>query len=888
MVIDYNTSSFTWRGLYEFNQHAVQEIMDKYWTLKDYREKIKIDFDPTQNSFTLTAPRSTGESAYQSFVEVMYSFIDRSTSKDAEGDKKGRIRVTRAIPTRLNVKDVFWTEDIRNLIEHREEIMDLLGDIEMERDLGSMEKLEKWVPKFKNTLRECFFPDGQDFIHKIGVLTGCHLETDWTTKEVVIAAPSDEHLRQAFKKLSVTEEIFNYTYTRSAAHLINSDGRERFEIHLIPILRQATTIGKTTLFHPTNQYSSIVGRQKLASARLSAYRMETDQYENVVFACTPTYNAGIVMSDIWKDYLYTPHEAKEELKRVDTPSDLLGKIQRPGSDVDSMLASSSSQTQATPLARKPRAVPIQDDGGPLQFGARPDEDRPAEAAGNNEAAELPTLAPKRKVRGAKTSATPTAAVTSPPSRPAPASSLSYGEGSIASASLVSETKPGPNGPPRGAAVTGQGSSVPLAAVRPGTATQPSAGTSTRRPRAKEVKAQQPADDKESEDMSDNQTFTYASSTATSRVTRQPPEYKTRTLQNTQNQKAPQRKQRLNDLFVIQQHEKEVFSKVFKNAFEDARRFRGELKLEAKLGRIVFPNVSKKHLKSTYAFHWDTWDDELKQAGIESIFTDMISISPCDADFVVGLKVSGGDPLFENTAGVKEVRYEIECKTMQSVPFTVSIDAETFEFTIRGKEERFGTVLWNCPCNSWDAEFSLTGHKLPMTLQEQGRALVDAMRVDPDLRYPIIWVNKAKLDFTIVGAVCRRESRHMLLPSEVHQGHEFTLNVTENIELRIQENPAYPDTIRLASVVGIESNRLNMTWYTMGLTSDLVQEAVWKNKTLDVAQLGTDEARKALLEHKQDELRTFEAYLSVVGNLISRIDNVGFSNEQFSLHDAIRE
>ncbi|KAJ6257718.1 hypothetical protein Dda_7506 [Drechslerella dactyloides] len=898
MALEHDTTSFTWRGLHEFKESARKDIIEHYKRLQDYGTIMKVEFDPVGNTFTLTGPKDRAEEAQTTFISVVNTYIDKLYNKTLGRDlNANRGKITRALQTRMNLNPLVWTDDPQELKKgDQDEILEIFEAIDTEVETGRYEKFCKWIPTHKDRFRECFFPEKLDFVTEIAESVGCVMKVDWVSKEVNVGAPTDEAMSAGLEKLNLTEQYYNWPYHRLTSHLINNDGRERFEVRLVLITRQPTTIGKSTLFPPSDQYSSLTGREKLASTRLAEYKPESDKYENVTFNCNATYNAGRSVTDIWKDYEYVSHYAKirpdiaSQAERS-TTSALLDKGKglvpfgtRPGNAV----GGSAPITLA--VIKKDQVT------GNLAFGSRPQEavDEP-----EGEELDLPTLAPKRKVR----SMNPKVAERAPPTpstftyrSPSPTESLSTVSLPSLPAGILASKRPSEGTGPKPLTIhdlaRGKASANTAQDSDSGSSnstSRPVGPPSTRRPRPKKENyhtRKEYDSDKESED---DGTFQSSSSRQRKPSYLRPAETNqeifTRTFKHTQNQRAPHHKQKFDSFIAIQQHQSLAFQKVFETAFEDARRFRGDIKFEVRLGRIVCASVPKKYLKTTHAFQWSNWEDELRRIEIPTLFTNIISISPCDADFTVGLKIPGGDPLFENPPGVRNVSYEIEGLTFQKVPFTIIINAETFEFEIRAKEERFGTVLWNCPTVMWDAEFSLRGCKVIRSLEAQAQLLVESMEIEEGLIYPSFTVCTKGLGFDIVRGSCRRESRHMVLPSEVHHGHEFTLVITEHIDFKLQERDDLPDIIRFQSVEGIESFRQNLTWYSMHFVVDEIEQAFWKQRALRVAELGDTDAMDILLKRKKDDLTTLEALIQVVSNLISKINNVGYSNMQYTLHAA---
>ncbi|KAK6540996.1 hypothetical protein TWF694_008377 [Orbilia ellipsospora] len=856
-MLDHNTASFTWRGLHEFKEAATEEIIDHFKGLQDYEEIMKIQFDPIRNSFTLIGPKDRAEEAHQAFIGVINNFIDKlytQTLGTSQYTAKGKI--TRPIRTQMYIRNVYWTDDPEELDRMAKEEMveafeDMAPGIETSGSIAG-----KWSPNNKDTFRECFFGDGCDVIQEIANHPDlrCAMKVEWVSRDVKIVASSEVVLEEAMRRLSIAESYYNWSYSMLTAHVINNDERERFEVRLVPIGRQTTTIQKTTLFPPSSQWSSLNGRDRLASARLAEYKPEDDKYENVTFNCNETYNAGTKETELWKGYKYKSH--------VGVARDAPDGLQKPGSSpsVSSttpstiMSTSSSGSGSTSTVIQRPQAPsPATKESAPAPFalGQRPGDKGPApreqapapfsfgQRPGNQttgggfmlgarpkgtgadveeEGPELPTLAPARTVRVRPQRGNPT------PPQPAPSDSSS-----------------------------GPGSS--------GSTAQPTSSTS--RPQQNQAGTSKP--------NSNNQRPTE-------------PEYKTRTYRQTQNQHAPHRKGLFDKVDVIAAHQTKTFKHVFETAFEDARRFRGDVKFEARIGRLVFPQVPKKYLKAAHTFQWRNWDEELHRASIETLFTDIVSISPCDPDFIVGLKMSGGEPLFENPPVVRNVNYEIDGLTFQKIPFTIVIDANTFAFEVRSNEQRFGTVYWNCPTMTWDAEFRLVGSKILKSLDEPVKKIIESLNTEEDPQYPTFTIDTTDLELEITSARCRRETRHMILDAELHHGHDFTLVVTENIELKHQEHPDFPGKIRFQAVHGEQSHRQNMTWYTFTLVADDIETAFWKNRTLKVTEL-TDTSAKEILEQKRDGMTTLQAMVDIMSKLVPKINNVGFSNVQYTLHTA---
>ncbi|KAF3086375.1 hypothetical protein TWF569_008567 [Orbilia oligospora] len=876
-MMDHNSFSFTWRGLYEFKDSARKEMISHFNSLSDFQDTMKVQYNPMRNSFTVIGPRERDNEAQQAFVGVVNSFIEKLyTNNLGNNQYLTRGKIVRPNTTQMFVRELQWSDDPKVLYkDDADEISEVFEEIKHEVEGVRFEKFHKWTPKYRDTFRECFFGDGVDAIDEISKATRCVMKVDWVTREVKIGAHSDIALEAGLEKLNLAEKYFNWDYRKFTSHIINSDGRAYFEIRLVLITKQITNILRTTLFPPADQYSSLGGRDRLASARLAEYNPASDKFDNVVFNCIPTYNAGQTETDIWKGYTYTPHVARTVTPILsDEPLISVGEVpKQPGETV-------TAQPPPAPIASKrpaptvaPSIRPSESVAGSLNLGIRPQDiiiDLEAQQI------DFPTLAPKRKARNAKPDAKTTASpsvVSEAPSQQTPVTSQT-------------SVNPSPGG-------------LSIATTRPSGPSGSEASSATARRPRNPRKVEKAAEDGEGSQGAGTEVASVAGSIQTERTfktmslasepstetTGNKQEYQTRTYKNTQSQKAPRRKANFDNFEALQKHQDNVLHTVFSEGFEDVRRFSGELKFEARLGRICFPLVPKKYLKSSYGFQWASWEAELERAGIQTLFTDIISVSPSDADFVVGLKVSKGDAMFENPPSTRKVTYDIEGLTFQKVPFIISINAETFEFEVRGKEENFGNVYVNCPCSTWDADFRLTGSKIMKALRPQAQKLIETLEVDTDLHYPDLIINTYELGLEITGCVVRRQTHHMIVPSDIHFGHEFTLVVTENIELRLQDRKDLPNIIRFCAVPGVESFRQNMTWYTMSVVSDPIDQIFWKNRSLAITEL-TDTAAKDLLFKKgTDDKTMLAAMFQVVCNLISKINNVGYDNIQFTHHTA---
>ncbi|KAK6504191.1 hypothetical protein TWF506_002398 [Arthrobotrys conoides] len=875
--MDHNSFSFTWRGLYEFKESARKEMIAHFSSLSDFQDTMKVQYNPMRNSFTVIGPRERDNEVQQAFLGVINTFIEKLYTNNL-GDKQylTRGKIIRPNTTQMFVRELQWSDDPKVLYkDDADEISEVFEEIRHEVEGVRFEKFHKWTPKYRDTFRECFFGDGVDAISEISKATRCVMKVDWVTREVNIGAHSDIALEAGLEKLSLAEKYFNWDYKKYSSHIINSDGRAYFEIRLVLITKQITNILRTTLFPPDDQYSSLGGRDRLASARLAEYNPATDKFDNVVFNCIPTYNAGQTETEIWKGYTYTPHIARAVTPILsDQPLISVDQDRKQPSEDAATTPPPAPLPPKRPVPTAPPSVrPSESVAGSLNLGIRPQDiliDLEAEQIN------FPTLAPKRKARNAKTET----GTTAPPSVASVASNQQT--------PVISQPSVNP--------VTG---GLSITAARPGGPPSSEASSATaRRPRnPRNVKKAAGHEEGSQDAVNDSasvagsiqtertfQTMSFASEQSTE-TTGNKQEYQTRTYKNTQGQKAPRRKANFDNFEALQKHQDNVLHTVFSEGFEDVRRFSGELKFEAKLGRICFPLVPKKYLKSSYGFQWASWEAELERAGIQTLFTDIISVSPSDADFVVGLKVSKGDAMFENPPSTRKVTYDIEGLTFQKVPFIISINAETFEFEVRGQEESFGNVYVNCPCSTWDADFRLAGSRIMKALRPQAEKLIETLDVDTDLHYPDLMINTHELGLEITRCVVRRQTHHMIVPSDIHFGHEFTLVVTENIELRLLERDDMPNIIRFCAVPGVESFRQNMTWYTMSVVSDPIDQIFWKNRTLAVTEL-TDTAAKDLLFKKgTDDKTMLAAMFQVVCNLISKINNVGYDNTQFTHHTA---
>jgi hypothetical protein len=159
------------------------------------------------------------------------------------------------------------------------------------------------------------------------------------------------------------------------------------------------------------------------------------------------------------------------------------------------------------------------------------------------------------------------------------------------------------------------------------------------------------------------------------------------------------------------------NKSFYELLEGLRGFRGEVNVQADLGRILLKGIPRKLITrgdSEASFDIEYAMDVLGNTNTSppmAIFTKVLSLLPADISYLVEMKDRRGHAMWEQNQSSWDVTYEILCvdhRPGRSRPFTVEIDGEKLNGAIVKTRREFGVINVHGVKRHWDFRIVATG------------------------------------------------------------------------------------------------------------------------------------------------------------------------------------
>lgn len=200
-----------------------------------------------------------------------------------------------------------------------------------------------------------------------------------------------------------------------------------------------------------------------------------------------------------------------------------------------------------------------------------------------------------------------------------------------------------------------------------------------------------------------------------------------------------------------------------------RCFPGTISLEIQFGLILASRSLIEECKEVI-FDTKTWNRHFQPKNNlptpSTIFTNMLTTSGADVDFVLDLPESQGDfscRMFSEEVVSRHVWYEFHCTTKNDETFVVSID-ESGTAVVNRPEYVLGTVNVHCAAQTWDmrgvvkgtVEYIRGDEEIDQAIQN----LIDQLYIEPDLSRIVIFTRIPEGgQFHIIKVLTKRSTRH---------------------------------------------------------------------------------------------------------------------------------
>jgi hypothetical protein len=359
-----------------------------------------------------------------------------------------------------------------------------------------------------------------------------------------------------------------------------------------------------------------------------------------------------------------------------------------------------------------------------------------------------------------------------------------------------------------------------------------------------------------------------------------PEVGTKTLHRTMNQQAPVRTKEgrsdltdgVDDSKRVTKYNVQKIQKIFKSCFTHVRGWRGHVKFEASLGRIVLTGVPRTI--SRRGIEWGDWESSVeKLKEIKTHFTSVVTREAHDVEHVLDLKLSRFEAMFSGDLRSEEITYEFHCD-VESKNRIFVMNAQTFDVTCYNDVSDFGTVYWAHPTRAWDARIRLAGCKV-LDLETPGFAeFLASISVRGGGSPPAVGFDVKGTGIT----VNKVQYRHMLryqVNKKVCLGHEIDLAVTELQDLQVNRRSGPGrryEAISTGKPAMAADERLS---YLFSLVPVEIEKHLVENYNLEVGEEVTWNTE--VLADRGGGDGILKALISVVNTLVQKTDDVGFDN-----------
>jgi hypothetical protein len=645
-------------------------------------------------------------------------------------------------------------------------------------------------------------------------LCDCAVFPDWSKLNVKIGANDRATLDLIFRKLQRVEDFFRLRPPAMVTHLVHAEDKSKFQLRFISLAKQAIK-ERTTLFDNNSKWNGY-STERLFSVRIMEYDNATRKYKPCKL------DSGLVHSAYktpehsdWVGYVFCSREALSVASPMSDNSVAEGI--RLGGDIKPEELICVYHAPPNPVAPTSEATSTTDQG----------ESSKLKVSGGSDDYHLRQPQPSAD---AKLELGPR------PGSPSDGSSTPSGDMSLGSElnhSFGLPLRPRPSGADEAA---------------------PEAGA-IRRPRErKPVQTHGPP-------------RTNSATPKLAEVAELAPEPTTRRVMRSNNQKMPPI---TNDVENLRTHNIQRIFETMSPAAEYARGWCGELKFEAKLGRLIFLDVDKGIVKKD--IEWRQWGKLITPNNApKSTFTRHLTTQHFDMEFLRDLKLPGGENMFSPAPISRRVTYDFDIE-QNGKKFVLSVDGETFKPTLYGAKKTFGAVNMANPLHSWDYRIELVGLK-PLDLNSHPfiKVIFNSLACvhGPDLTFtvegPLLFVKRVLL---------KCETRYTVYLEKLRQGVPMELVTTEVQELQmsksVEMNGKYR-AIALPKNVMLRDAKLHWVCSVIPThTSTLLQQ----NAQLEVGET-TDWSTDEVLGRNM-----LPGLISVLNLIIRKIDYVGSTNNAF--------
>ncbi|KAI5849009.1 hypothetical protein BZA05DRAFT_339266 [Tricharina praecox] len=826
----------TVRSVYDYTPKAVDKLLNSYRSSCPYSYHVECRFNPAKQQFVLKGDGKLMEYAVLDFMDYLHQMTARETNKPNPEQQ-----IVRSPATLFNVNPVLWTENTfvqsapaapSTLWDGEEGLVCgffglLFASAVMMADEWMYSLKQVWEPKvsqedFSSMLNLEGNPTKLDQLKR---LYDCAVSHDWGRRTVTIGANDVGTLEMVIGKLDRVAEFYNRKFTPILTHCVNGEDKAKFLLRFVSFANQSGR-ARTTYFDNTSKWNEM-DLDRLYSIRLLEYDYTSYKHKSC------RVETGLVHSAYktpdhsdWAGYVFCTREASDQptsSSQADMPLTFFMGPNQPTFSYQPSISSQSGLGAGLDLGSRP----TDSDGGITEsVVTRHPRERDT----------LPgTFLGTRPTDSEEDTSAPSTTTRRPRERvpaPKPAVGLDFG-------------------PPPVDNENQDTFGVTRRLRERVTAPKP---IGVRRP----VQAQKA---EETEAVA---------------------EPATRTLRRTVNQKMPRPIHRPDDPETLRKHNSKKTNETLFHALEYARGWHGELKLEAKVGRLIFLDVPRKIVKQES--DWQKWDSIVNAPAedkIKSTFTRIMTTQHFDMEYIRDLKIAGGEELFLPKPISYRVTWEFQLE-QQGKKRTLCVDGETFQATLYGDKKNFGAVNMANPLHSWDYRVELVGRKLmDINCDPFIKHIYDSIACTTTDGLPEVNFVVDGPSLVIKRVLLKCETRHSVYLERHRRGVPMELVITEVQETHMLSKTVGADKKYRACVLQKNKMRQNARlYYTCSIVPTEANALLKQNLDLDVGGMSDWSCEEVLrLEGKAGGL-LLPSLLSVLNQVVAKLDDVGSTNSAF--------
>ncbi|KAF8541874.1 hypothetical protein BDD12DRAFT_803346 [Trichophaea hybrida] len=331
---------------------------------------------------------------------------------------------------------------------------------------------------------------------------------------------------------------------------------------------------------------------------------------------------------------------------------------------------------------------------------------------------------------------------------------------------------------------------------------------------------------------------------------------------------------------LRRHNAQRMNETFFEAFEYASGWRGEIVLEAKLGRLIFYDIPRNIAKRD--IEWQQWDQLMcsSDAAFKTVFTKILTTQHFDVEFLRDLKLSGGERMFSKAPIGHSLSYEFELE-QKHAKSVLSVDGETFMPTLYGEQKCFGAVNMANPVRSWDFRVDLIGKtRMDINSQPFVRAIYNSIACSggkgpPDLTFVI---DEPSVSVRRIQLKC--ETKYTVYLERLRHGVPMQLVMKEVQELHISKNKNVDKMYRAFAKAKNDMRREARLHWTCSVIPIEANSLLQQNEELELGEDADWSVEEVLRLQEHADGMLLSCITNVLNQIVSRIDDIGSTNIAF--------